>query len=35
MNGYIRQFNEEIKLHKKVKYEIEKKGLKKVIDDFF
>ncbi len=35
MKGYIRQFNEEIKLHKKLKYEIEKKGLKKVIDDFF
>jgi Fe-S-cluster containining protein len=35
MLGYIIQFNEEIKLHKKLKYGIEKKGLKSVIDENF
>jgi Fe-S-cluster containining protein len=31
----IKQFNEEIKIHKKLKYELEKKGLKKVIRENF
>lgn len=35
MMDYIIKFNEEIKLHKKLKYELEKKGIKKVIDEFF
>jgi Fe-S-cluster containining protein len=35
MINNIKQFNEEIKLHKKLKYEIEKKGIKRVIDENF
>lgn len=31
----IKQFNEEIKIHKKLKYELEKKGIKKVIRENF
>ncbi|MDD2678309.1 MAG: YkgJ family cysteine cluster protein [Candidatus Nanoarchaeia archaeon] len=35
MMKIIAEFNEEIKLHKKLKYEIQEKGLKKVLEENF